>query len=100
MLSEFASKIKGSSHGAIATVIFLSRYMGCTGFNIGVHMVQLRQLHYIPKSRLVVRNKSLSQSQSCEQPLNHVTVDLRVEVMICHLPHFAILIIQSGSKTI
>ena len=36
-------RLKGCSHGAIATANFLSQQMGCMGFNVSVHMVRLRQ---------------------------------------------------------
>ena len=39
------SPIMGCSHGAIATMILLQQ-IGCSGFNVGVHMVQLQQENY------------------------------------------------------
>ena len=65
--------IDGWPHSAIETVIFLSQWMGCMGYNVSVHIVQLQQRDEIPFSPYVVKNKSQSQSYRVNSPYRLTT---------------------------
>ena len=60
MICNLLEILKTSPTLAVQKACVLSQQMGCMRFSVSVHMVQVRQWHYISFSLLVVINKSHS----------------------------------------